>query len=954
MTDSSEKPQNTATLRFFEADEIIPEPYFREVILKEFGIDIANLNRETKQQWMYLRSNLQYYTDIPDDDDAPFVFTINGMQTYVDQKEKNNNISQREQIKLEKIKRIIQHFKTIPLCPLDRPVEIRKTYIPEPTIVASLTTEEMEDIAASIKLWPSIEQNSAYKPQQQPTPSVRPSPKPSVQTQDKPIRNNVGIPKSIDKENKPSQTPENKTAENTAPKPAETHKINHRSSFTSSPQDYLYYTCQNGVILYHTFGGAKIIREEPIESDYAFSKRLKVRYLNRFSKITELYKKDPNAVLEKGIYEASFAQNEKMGDNFDRMPYGIIHKSYTGIGATTLELRAKRNSIIVVPTRILAATKHFIPEFKHTTLYVGSSLEFHDAAGNPQIVPSPTKQQIQEYLENKSIEHKKFLVVADSLERLIRIIGTPQVYEKYFLMVDEADILQSDSTYRDSLPAVVDYYLKFTPTNRCLVSATIEYFSHPQLQKEPKVRIRYPNPPHRNIEMLYTSGINAALCDKIEKLHAQHPNEKILIAYNSIQDILDTIQNLNEQIRPQCSILCSKTTENRDRIGTDYFEELSGDKLPSQIVFMTCAYFVGIDINEDFHLISVSNPRKPYTLLSPNKLNQIAGRCRSPHKLLSDTIIYYSLEKNQDYIYNIRRYQQQLQHKADKIVELYNAANYIAGEDKTLIELFDSVKSAIQHVAGEKTFSGILPLTRTTIEAQPEPHYFNIDALTEQKNLIFNLYWNRNQLPTYLTRNKHVVQNILPDQKESYKEYNEDNTRSEIYLAGIDKLCDILRATPINTNKDKITIRTQGREYPTFINQYLELYAYVPLENLLEHLKAFASKRDQREYNNYYRSIMFWCLPEQHKFKKLIFSTFETGKTYTPSEIQRQLNIIFRPYYTFASPKAAVGFLKNCVQTSQDRHDGYKITGYYPTCKDMEPLQFLPVTENNLMKIFKL
>lgn len=42
---------------------------------------------------------------------------------------------------------------------------------------------------------------------------------------------------------------------------------------------------------------------------------------------------------------------------FDRMPYGLIKKNRTGIGATTLELKADRNSIIVVPTKALASSK---------------------------------------------------------------------------------------------------------------------------------------------------------------------------------------------------------------------------------------------------------------------------------------------------------------------------------------------------------------------------------------------------------------------------------------------------------------------------------------------------------------------------------------------------------------------------------------------------------------------
>lgn len=987
--------------RLFEPDEVIPESYLKEDIKKEFGLDIDHLTDESKRKWIFLRADLWGYTEAPDDASSPLAFTINGMQAYVDETSKNTDLSPYTKEKLVKIQRLINHIKAEPLCPIDRPVKIRKTFIPEITDAPILDAKELAEVESILKNipFPKQEQIAKESPQQElfrefnpvkkelsvtNTNGSTPSPIPAAPERSKPklvkkenntVKEAVKPSQSI---NKPASKKGNKITLYDASEDDDTDTYEYNEALlkeveenmqnnwetkgfipTSSPTDYLYYTCKKGIMYYHTFGGAKVIREEPRESDYATVERLKLTYLNRFAMVIPLYSKDPNAILRSGVYEAYFAEGEKMGDNFDRMPYGIINKSYTGIGATTLELRAKRNSIIVVPTRILAATKHTLPEFKDKTLYVGSSLEFNDTTtGTPIKVSAPQDTKIKKYLENKNIPYKKFLVVADSLDRVLQCIGTPQVYTDYFLMVDEADILQSDSTFRDSLPAVIDHYLDFKKKNRCLVSATIEHFSHPRLQQEPQVRIKYPSPPRRNIEMIYTSEINAALCDKIEKLHAQNPHKKILIAYNSIRDILDIINNLDEQIRHQCTVLCSKTTENRDRIGPDYFEELSGDKLPSQIVFISCAYFVGIDINEDFHLICVSTPHRPYTLLSPNKLTQIAGRCRSPHKLLSDTIIYHSLENEERAeggIYNFRNYQKQLQYKADKVVELYKTADIIAGEDEALTELFDNVKSAIQSAAGEKTRSGILPLTRTTIHCKQEPHYFNIDALAEQRHLMFNLYQNQDQLPTSLQKLGHTVHvDIIPTVKPDYEDFENDYTPSEAYLAGIEKLCDIIRESPVNNDDDRKNIQTRGREYPTFTKQYLELCPYVPLENLLEQLTKFAGKRDQRAYNNYYQSVMFWCLPEKHNFKKLILSNFEVDQCYSSAEIQEQLNVIFRPHYQFVSKKAAVSFLKNCVKTSPDRHKGHKIKGYYPTCQKIEPLKQLPVADNNLVKIFRL
>lgn len=41
----------------------------------------------------------------------------------------------------------------------------------------------------------------------------------------------------------------------------------------------------------------------------------------------------------------------------DKMPHGIMDKQLAGIGAITLEIKSKRDSIIVFPTKILAYNK---------------------------------------------------------------------------------------------------------------------------------------------------------------------------------------------------------------------------------------------------------------------------------------------------------------------------------------------------------------------------------------------------------------------------------------------------------------------------------------------------------------------------------------------------------------------------------------------------------------------
>jgi len=100
-------------------------------------------------------------------------------------------------------------------------------------------------------------------------------------------------------------------------------------------------------------------------------------------------------------------QGAKLGYVLDRVPFGIINKTITGIGATTLELLTQvRNSIIVVPTKSLAYIKHTWAEEKYGnnySLYVGSAIK--------DITSSVTKNDIKHYINIENNWKKKILVV---------------------------------------------------------------------------------------------------------------------------------------------------------------------------------------------------------------------------------------------------------------------------------------------------------------------------------------------------------------------------------------------------------------------------------------------------------------------------------------------------------------------------------------------------------------
>lgn len=413
----------------------------------------------------------------------------------------------------------------------------------------------------------------------------------------------------------------------------------------------------------------------------------------------------------------------KLSFYMDKMPHGIVDKQVAGIGATSLEIDSKRNSIIVFPTKILAYNKW--QRNKTKLLYVGGKI--NDERDTTSI------KEIQSYLSDDKVVYKKFLVVADSLYKLLQIIGKEH-YKDYFLMIDEVDMIQSESNYRPSLESLIDHYFEFPPKNRCLVTATMREFSNPQLQQECKFNLSWKDAPKRKIQLYYTDNLDALTSQQIQFLP---PTEKIVIAYNSIRHCRNIIKLLPDELLKDCAILCSDSSV--EEAGTYYAELAEGNKLPKRINFITSCYFAGVDIEDYYHLITVSNARQNYQMLSPDKLTQIHGRCRFSNGILSDTIIYNTREKwrqNAD-----GDYQATLLKQADALLHLQKSASELAEQDKDLLDLFEIVKTAIRE-KGAISISGERPiqLTRRDYFSKDVVAYMNIDYLVERQKLSNTIY----------------------------------------------------------------------------------------------------------------------------------------------------------------------------------------------------------------------
>lgn len=617
--------------------------------------------------------------------------------------------------------------------------------------------------------------------------------------------------------------------------------------------------------------------------------------------------KEERLVIENEGLKAYLNKGEKLGDIIEILPYGIINKRITGIGATTLELKAKRNSIIVMPTKVLAYNKYCSLQDKDNALLcIGS--------GYLDLVDPIDELIIHNYIKRTDTPFKKIIVVADSLDKLIKSIlkVDTNAYNHYFLMVDEIDTLQSSNRQRKRISNVIDYYFYFKVQKRALVSATINKFSHPLLKDEALTIFDYKEPERRDIILNCTKSINKAVAERIITIRKTSP-EKIAIAYNSISNIQQTINLLPEELQKQCGVLCSDVSK---AIVGQYYTLLDHeDKLKTQITFMTSSYFAGIDIQDKCHLISVSNVNKAFSILSLNAITQIWGRFRKG--VLSDAIIY-NIFKIEDesvskWLYpDIEKYRERLLYKAQKVKETLNALSSMTlseNEDvydvNSLSSLFDRIKYLIVENAREKIYGGeTYPLLRVNIHNKIEEAHFNIDDLYNKMNTNVKLYRSIEALFNVLDRN-HNIQNefieisSITGVKEKIKEVN------QIRLEFVEERLVKAQQEIISLHKDKSLtddrlnwlIREAETQYEAFFYERVRLfYTYINIKELTDNLLTigFGNKKSYRNLKN---ALLFWVLDKNHPFKNQVLKAFKKGQKYSSAEIEEILSPIIKYHF---------------------------------------------------------
>lgn len=628
----------------------------------------------------------------------------------------------------------------------------------------------------------------------------------------------------------------------------------------------------------------------------------------------------------------------KLGEIFTNLPYGIIKKSIPGIGATTLALNQAHDTIIVLPTKKLAYQKYLRGYNKERTsnrfLYVGSDIPEENCK-------SPTDEQIRSYIAGKqtgTFPYKKILVVADSLGRVmeqlkyikeapirfwnkkleeapeelkqnpLRLLSSLPIEKlcepqtDWHIMVDEIDTFQSDSKFREAMENVIDYYLEFPSVKRCLVSATIRPFTHPQLKEEPLLEINYEHPKKRPVNVIRTNNMPREVADMLELYRKRYPNDKIVVAYNSIRSINTIIRLLPVELQADCSVACS--SQSQTMVG-NYYRTLHSGILGTPITFITSTYFVGVDIEERFHLLTVTDPRRIQTLLSPEKIYQISGRCRDVQGVLSETIIYdFYKPKTPEKAITPEEYER----KAEILSQFANSSEDIQRSCENVLPAnFSEIKDAIVERSKHSIF-GSLPISiiRRNIHGKVVPAYLNIDALGEYQRLCTDTYTNQQRFFEVLRKTCLIHNSAYHQHKKNIAQIQIENTdredRRNIIIQYVQSSIDeLLHAKSQGSITDDVLDRMirksrDNKHGRTFLKRIKELYTYVPLDKLITMLTPRLTKGginwNAVWYRNLRRSVFFACLAEDHPFRILLREYFPPGSRMTSDEIREKMNTV--------------------------------------------------------------
>lgn len=254
----------------------------------------------------------------------------------------------------------------------------------------------------------------------------------------------------------------------------------------------------------------------------------------------------------------------------------IIDKTLTAKGATTSELEAKRNSIIIEPN---------VPVIN------GKQAKYKKALGVREGI---TDANVKAYLQDKSIPYKKIIVTPESYSKVTRAAGYAgaNLFKDYFLLIDECEKTIQDADFRPDI--ILPFFDLFRFENKALISATPLF---PNLKGFTKHSFRHikiiPNYDYKkNLNLVGTNNVQQEFLNQISL-----SSNKKAIFLNSPDYAKTLIEKAD--IRHCSKIYCSNQNDNISKLNEEGYNAsdifLSGEVL-EQYSFFTSRFYSAVDL----------------------------------------------------------------------------------------------------------------------------------------------------------------------------------------------------------------------------------------------------------------------------------------------------------------------------------------------------------------------
>lgn len=521
-----------------------------------------------------------------------------------------------------------------------------------------------------------------------------------------------------------------------------------------------------------------------------------------------------------------------------------LAKKFPGIGATHLEIKSKRNSLLIEPNVpvIQGKCEKHKEEFNLFGVYEGVSVN-----------------KIIQYLKEPH-EFHKVMTTPESFHKVklaAQQIGM-DIYSYFFCVIDESHLLVKDVDYREDIILPINDFFKFK--QKALISATPIEFSDP-----------------RFIEQGFRTVCVDADFDYRKKITTVHTNntfqeiDSYLKEHNApicfFANLVDYNYSLIKQLKKEdeSAIFCapkSKLKLKNELNFANAYSEWKASRM-KKYNFFTGRFFNAFDLELDYkpHVIMITDLKaSAYTMLDINTdCVQIAGRFRNG----SDSLTHiYTTDKNLP------------TPSKDEIRTSLGAHEHAY---KTIHTFYDSASSKMEQKAfGEAMRS--LPYNKL-LNPDGNKNYFAIDNYINEK-LVTASYNDSNKIEDLYYSNNMFIPScrglIYPYEIEHLKLVSSKITTKEKRIKIVSILSEIVE--PL-TEYDMDFINEIRKIDPILVEAYEEL----GIEAIRE---ANYSEKKMKE-------ALILNQMKCNSTVQLIKNSFRIGYKYKCSKIVAELNRIF-------------------------------------------------------------